>query len=331
MATIEDEARAWEHLLTLLRGLPDPVDFITERWLGDVPPITAAADARLAEFVRRAPNALEARLAEHVARSAANGELETLLGRYPLLQIRASLQQTLSALDPAAMLAVLSIARPRLNASMLNKIVSLFAGDFARRAGVATLGKLDLPPELRDTLRCMITREPLPDILPEHVHEMSAEEITVALSSYMGISTTALSERLSPGGISRTGFIAPGERIGEVIRRDARALHRLGAPRQLIAERLEEIINSPQGSNNRPYTWRIKPVIGYQQDPFHTCDVYDLTRRGGAILVVTNNRTGEALQGGDLLPLLIRRACFFEGSVRYRLSPELVVRVLELG
>lgn len=147
---------------------------------------------------------------------------------------------------------------------------------------------------------------------------MSAEEIGEALAAYMGTSVAALEARLAPGGVSRTGFVAPGERIGEVIRRDARALHRLGVDRHLLAERLER-------------AWELELVIGYQQDPFHSCDVYAQTRRGGAAFTVVDPATGERLQGGDLLALLIRRACFFEGSVRYRVSPEAAVRVLGLG
>ena len=314
MGALEDEAAAWEHFLALLRGLPDPVDFVTHGWLGSAPPEIAEADARLAEFVKRCPGAFERRLAT----VAEDPEPWAQLGRYPLLQIRGALGQTLEVLDPAALLRLLGDVRGRLNASMLNKVVALFAEDCARRVGADALGGLDLAPELRDALRCRITGESLPDILPVDVHEMSADEIGEALAAYMGMTLAELETRLEPGGVSRTGFIAPGERIGEVIQRDARALHRLGVRRHVLAERLEG-------------AWELEPVIGYQHDPFHTCDVYEHTGRGGAMFVVENQSTGERLRSGDLLPSLIRRACFFEGSVSYRVSPEALVRVLGLG
>jgi hypothetical protein len=308
---IEEEAAAWEHFLALLRGLPDPVDFVTHGWLASAPPRIAEADARLADFVRRCPGAFERRLGAVLE----DPELGALLGRYPLLQIRGALRQTLDALDPATLLRLLGDVRGRLDASMLNKVVALFAEDCARRVGADALFGLPLAPELRDALRCKITGEPLPDILPEDVHEMSADEIGEALAAYMGTTIAALQARLEPGGVSRAGFLAPGERIGEVIRRDASALHRLGVGRHVLAERLEG-------------AWELEPVIGYQHDPFHACDVYEQTRRGGAMFVITNQATGERLRGGDLLALLIRRACFFEGSVPYRVSPEALVRVL---
>jgi hypothetical protein len=334
VSALWDVDGAWDHFLGLLRDLPDPVDFVAEGWLRAAPPRAAADDAALAAYVRQSPGALEARLHAFTLAQPAEGapsSLEALLRRRPLLQLHGALGQTLEALDPAAMLRVLAAAHPRISASMLNKLVPMFALPYARRLGASALGDLGLPPELCDVLRCWITREPLPDILPGDVHRMSAAEISLALSDYMGMSTSALEARFAPGGISRTGFLGPGERIGEVIRRDAQTLHRLGIPRHAIAERLDALSGAGDRAPAGPFACSFNPVIGYQHDPFHSCDVYDLTRRGGAVFVITNNATGESLRGGDLLPLLIRRACFFEGSVRYRMSPERAVRVLGLG
>lgn len=52
-----------------------------------------------------------------------------------------------------------------------------------------------------------------------------------------------------PHGASASGFLAPGERLEAVIKKDEETLSRLGTTHDEVAVRLEELINKAKGWN----------------------------------------------------------------------------------
>lgn len=80
---------------------------------------------------------------------------------------------------------------------------------------------------------------------------------------------------------------------------------------------------------------KLTHTCGHQDDPFHPSfawQTYSVADVGGSKDVrIYNRHLNMTLQVGDMLPYLIRTACFFEGQTAYRLDPEQACRVLGLS
>ncbi len=263
------------------------------------------------------------------------------------------------ALDPSDMLEAFVAARPHLIAQRRSTVefATYLAVCFARRPGAADIGTFDgLPPECRDAIRASAFGTPLPDILPHDVVSLRATEIDATIAAYVRLPIETLTARL----VAR-GFLGPGEQLGETILRDASTLVRLGVDRHALADRLELVLdaethatlpdvplreqvasriaaragapNGPGGTYEFPWMCEMRGCMGYVGDPFHSVDVFDWTTARGSADFKLFRRGGDrsdCVRGGDLIVTLIRRLCFFEGTVAYRVDPERTARLLGL-
>ncbi|XXT24183.1 hypothetical protein WME94_21825 [Sorangium sp. So ce429] len=349
---------AWAFFCSLL-GLPDGME--------EQDP----ADRSLAAFARAHPGAFEQRLLAGLSELAQRArpdpryresELEYFLGGFRYFR------QTMEAIDPRAGLLMLAEVHRR-HCTSEDAFLSLHSayGDggelFARRLGVELLDTLDLPGGMRDALRSRITGDPLPDILPARLDGLSPDDIAAIFEDHAGLSIAALEQRLLPDQASVEGFLAPGERLGEVIAADARRLRELGVSRHALADRLElgllwherpserqaalpetsddfggfsasaarvaELARNAglEGEDDAPF--EVQQVLfskGFQEDPF----VWGRHRASSQFVIRSRRHPHLRIRGSTLAVPLIRRACFFEGSVSYRIDPELAARVLGL-
>ncbi|WP_438011582.1 hypothetical protein WME89_24875 [Sorangium sp. So ce321] len=329
------------------------------------------ADRSLAAFARAHPGAFEQRLlaglSELAQRARPDGQYRESELEYFLDGFR-YFRQTMEAIEPRAGLLMLAEVN-RCHCTSEDAFLSLHAayrdgGElFARRLGVELLDTLDLPGGMRDALRSRITGDPLPDILPARLDDLSPDDIAALFEAHGGLSIAALEQRLLPGQASESGFLAPGERLGEVIAADARRLRELGVSRHALADRLElglswherpserlaalpetsdrfgefrasaarvaELARNAglEGEDDAPF--EVEQVIhykGFQEDPF----VWGRHRASNDFVIRSRRHPHLRIKGSALMVPLIRCACFFEGRVRHRVDPELAARVLGL-
>ncbi len=101
-----------------------------------------------------------------------------------------------------------------------------------------------------------------------------------------------------------------------------------------LKETITAQIGKPDARGLFSAPWRIEMIVtmGHQNDPFHASDVYDLHQLGSSEFHIKNKQLWfrSVLKGPDLIVSHIRRACFFEGHVSYRVDPARAVRVLGL-
>lgn len=313
---------------------------------GKKPTAVASDDQAIARFVTQRPGELEVRLAAEAPALAKmpcpRTSYPSMLG-YILNEATPdsttvwkppALPKTFSSFQPSAFLRFYAAGRrqpaDRLGEAARHNSVHL-ASWFALRAGVETLDTLGLAPEQRDAVRAAATKEPLPNILPDDLSAFPPADIAGALSDYAGVSVEELEARMRPGGMSSAGFLADGESLGQVIYDDVSTLARLGVSRHEIADRIESIITGDALDGS--ITCEGISSAGHQEDPFHSSDIYGFTLRGASVYTITNEAAGSAakLTLGDMVVVLIRRACFFEGATPYRVDPAHAARVLGLS
>ncbi len=304
--------QAWSALLALLSDGPKDPEL----------------DTMLARFVRAHPGALERQIIARLGELARRGVLAELLGHDLVTSWPSDHQRTLEAIDPALGLRIFAVSQldhaDELDWAVTHNSFNL-AASWAKRAGWEAVLGLGLPPQMLDSLRWIVERTPPPDVLPRETAFMTADEIEARIGAYVG-SLPSLLERLRPGGCSESGFLAKGERLGDVIARDARALAQLGIDRHGFTARALEVLRA---RDRPPYRVEVNCFQGHVRDPFHTYDLYEA--HGGAMSfeIVRGDRPDHArLSGGDLTLTLIRRFGFFQGSVPNRIDPVEAARVL---
>ena len=235
---------AWDLLRAALAGFA-PSDFD--------PGAAAAIDAELGAWVAAHPGRLEAELPDRLAAlAAAPGAIEDHLPTQlaVLLALAAPdtvvhdwerrLDTTLRALDPIAMLGVVGQARRDHVAALGGFVPIALTAYFAARAGEDAVAGAPIAPELRDHLRALLWKRPLPDVLPRVLHTLSPRAIEARFAAYLDLGVDALTRRLR-GPDAR--FLAPGEGLGDVIARDAATLHALGVDRHALADRLAALLD----------------------------------------------------------------------------------------
>ena len=194
----------------------------------------------------------------------------------------------------------------------------------------------------------------LPDILPSDEAVLctwSADDIATHIADYRGVTVAQLHQMLVA-----QRFLHSGEHIGEIILQDARTLSTLGVSRYALAEALQNamllgleqylyLLKAKQHSASMrrrlkeafggkpPFKVEYMAFRGHHQDPFHSDDTYYISSevRGSADCTIASKKTKEFIYFSDMHPYLIRRACFFQGSVCYRLDPAKACRVLGIG
>lgn len=364
MAIVRTLEEAWALFTTrVVRGV------IEADRSGTVTPSAIEDDELLAAFLRENEGVFEQKLltaAEESARAGMAGDgfgavLNTLRGGIDSHGesdgTRGPLDATLSALRPAQ---GLDLCRRLVWRHGLEEWAELPADFFARRLHRVP-GAHEAPAEMRDALAHRTSHTAPPEVLPEPLDGMSPADIEAAVADYVGAPIADLHARLRPGRSSFSGFLSPEERLGEVVWQDARTLRELGVSRRVLAERLAaaiedayrrrvELWQKPGASlqervgPGRPggapievtidadapltlHVWR-RGYLGSQSNPFHTLEVESTS----SDFIIANPSRGaeEVLQGSALAPALIRRFCFFEGQVPYRIDPARAARVLGL-
>lgn len=210
------------------------------------------------------------------------------------------------------------------------------------------------PPELQDVLmlaavagfskrkQAPATQFKLPEILPPTETEivaMGPQAVSRQIASYVGTSVENLHDRLRAN-----RFLAKNDLLGDIIVADAKTLLRLGVSRLDLATKLRgnivqgalesrRICYDPRGEL-LPQTARratyVAHTLGHHQDPFHSADTYYLSDEVGGSADCKSTDGTTVVHHGDMLPYMIRRACFFEGNVHYRLEPAAICEVLGL-
>lgn len=147
---------------------------------------------------------------------------------------------------------------------------------------------------------------------------------------------------MRPGAFSRTGFLGPNERLGEVIAADAETLRTLNLSYAEIASKLDALISAAESSPARRASLgalecRVQVHQGFQMCPWAPdphraqCTAGLGVRHGSVDWWVTNLKTGQEMKGPGLVVHLIRDHHFFEGSMSpNRVDPSQLARLLDL-
>ena len=132
--------------------------------------------------------------------------------------------------------------------------------------------------------------------------------------------------RLRPHQSSDAGFLGWNENLKASIYEDAETLQRLGITHKQIADKLDYLVENPQG--NHRFKVEIGSTRGMQEDPFQ--EKWTPGTQSNLDITVTN-QDGESISFGGPIIGLIRDYQFFEGKeTSYRLDPETAVKVLKL-
>ena len=302
--------RAWTSLVSLLD--------VRAGQLVATPAQTAAAAELVADFVKTHPGALEEAAGDqlHALFGDGFGRPAALFGALGPDEDDRPYAAALRALSPDGLVrafATLWRRDPRIGERVSGRALQ----SLARRAAPSTLAALTLPPEAYDALHALAGLAPLPDILPRDLAGRSRAEVESLLSIYTGLPIADLEARLR-GVRHRDAFLAEGESVAEVILRDARWLADRGIDRHQLAHALAARFDQQAPA--------LAPgAAGHEWDPFHTIDLYPVHGRGAAEL-----RHGWPRKRSipSLAVETIRRACFFEGDVPYRVEPARLLRFL---
>jgi hypothetical protein len=94
------------------------------------------------------------------------------------------------------------------------------------------------------------------------------------------------------------------------------------------------LLDLPNAADLAVKDWRttldvdVSLTMGIQLHPFHVVDSSRFLPYGYGAFTIHNRKSGATIRGGDLTPLLIHQACFFEGNVKWRIEPEAAVQVV---
>jgi hypothetical protein len=150
--------------------------------------------------------------------------------------------------------------------------------------------------------------------------------------------------RMRPGEFSQRGFLGPHERLGDILAQDAETIRQLGVTCEMIAERLQRLIEralTSQGKRARVdgrFDVRLEQFKGFQMCPWssaphqHQCTTGLGVQFASIDWEISNRRADRRMHGPGLAVHLIRDHHFFEGiEAPYRLDPRALVCVLEVS
>ena len=166
-------------------------------------------------------------------------------------------------------------------------------------------------------------------------------------------------------GFSMGMFLAPNEKLDDVIQRDRQTLERYGVTCAQVADRLKYFEDRYLQNSNKALTAEDKQFLARHPVPSHKFKLQTLQRfpnalklpfdnryimggistagfqqcpfglpgcsNGGSDYYIYDTQTQEMIEFGNLLIHMIKDHCFFEGNVEYRLDPEKAIRVLGLA
>lgn len=147
--------------------------------------------------------------------------------------------------------------------------------------------------------------------------------------------------RMRPGRFSQKGFLGPGESLRQVLDADAHTLAELGISAQLLAERLDELLEAATTLGKTrvgPYRIAVQRYKGPQICPFAPEPFENPCPTGGPIRFasidwdIRNAQSKVRLSGPGLIVHLIGAHSFFEGPESpYRVDPRNLARLLDLA
>ena len=145
--------------------------------------------------------------------------------------------------------------------------------------------------------------------------------------------------RMAPGAFSSEGFLAPGQRLRDVLEADRRTLETAGLDGARLTAQLDELLTAAKGSRLRRarrgfVSVRIEVFRGFQLCPW-TPNPPEQCRAGGGVTHASirwhlrNLRNGSSLSGPGLAVHLVRDHGFFGGpGTSNRVDPLALARVL---
>jgi hypothetical protein len=147
-----------------------------------------------------------------------------------------------------------------------------------------------------------------------------------------------IQERMYPGEYSMVGFLAPNEKLVDIIEKDRLYLESVNITYDQIADRLlvieEKHRHNHQSKSIIENKFEVSMVQykGIQECPFQNYNLDNKTHYeyGSADITITNLKTNKTIKFGSLMHHLIRSHHFFEGSILFRLDPKEVIEVLEI-
>lgn len=361
-AALKSVDDAWEHLTTRVTQhvrVSDETDTVTESVVMD--------DEALAAFIRENEGVFEEYLVGRASdlRWAGAGPASALHALWQSIlsfrgtgsNARGPLDATLAAFDPLKGLELCRIMVWRHHREEWAEIPRFFTDRLTR-----VPNPLHAPPELCDSIAFHKSRVCLPEVLPQDLDGMTPRDIEAIFEKYVGLPISDIEARLRPGVSSISGFLGHEDRLGEVVWEDAKRLRELRVDRRVLADRLQEVIDRaykkqveviraspgapwretfgfgrPGGAPIQVTVGGDNPIdhevwrwgwLGSQSNPFHTQEVESTI--SDFIIVNSSSGADRRLQGSALASPLIRRFCFFEGRVPYRIDPERAARVLGL-
>lgn len=142
------------------------------------------------------------------------------------------------------------------------------------------------------------------------------------------------SAELFPGGMSVEGFLAEGQTLEQVIKRDKEALKILGYSVQEVADLLGPVCEKAAlarsfeyiAQNEKKYNVKVSTYRGSQECPWK--DKVDWHRSSGAtdIYLTKVDSQEKTIRIAGLLRHLVESHKFFEGGA-YRVSPEEIIEM----
>lgn len=172
----------------------------------------------------------------------------------------------------------------------------------------------------------------------QEYHEPSNPKCSVCKVIYKdSVGMDKLEARLYPGASSTKGFLAFGEKLQDIIDKDAKTLEELHFTYNEIANAIQEAFNKVneaekaskkyEGSFSISKTTKARVIryMGYQNCPWG-CKQHEAM--GCSEYIFDNNK--HRIVVPQLITHLIREHHFFEGHIAYRVDPKIIIEMLEL-
>lgn len=155
-----------------------------------------------------------------------------------------------------------------------------------------------------------------------------------------------IEERLYPGGLSRAGFLAKGEKFEDVVAADTQEIKKFCLSHEEIAQKLTNVIEGGlrikgEGYGTTPwvdhkvtvegekYTVSEIQFRGWQDNPFKDIPVTFASYPSKDFTIINEDKN-QKIRISGMTPYLIGNVHFFEGHTSYRVEPKELIEVLNL-
>lgn len=193
----------------------------------------------------------------------------------------------------------------------------------------------------------VLRNEGLQKRLQELMQKRALSKTEFLLSTVDEFSTEQIEQienRMQIGALSETGFLNTGERLKDVIKKDEQTLQKLGITHKQIADRLESIIGKAERLEQLAergelevgqilvvenlYKVSTLQFMGSQECPFIDLNETNCPYKTSRDYFIKKIGDGTYVAFSGLIIHLVRDHHFFEGSVKYRLDPQQVIKTL---